>query len=285
VKAYEKILIYYFSLLSVLIVLFANPFSNEYIYLVVNAFFIVVIIVVKKVNNDYFNPITTFIRYWLPILLFTFLYKEIKPLLHIVTSTWFDDIFANLDVSIFGTNLGLWVEQFDHPLLNEIFRLGYVSYYFIIVIGSAMHYFYGKLDNYEKMLAQITAAFCISYLMFIFLPTQGPRFFHAQLFNSNMDGLLISQFQMKIIEVAAFRGGAFPSSHIAVAVIIWFSFYKANRKFFHILNPFVILLIFGTIWGRYHYAVDAIAGIILALLIYWGYPRLISTDTTEKALS
>jgi len=274
VKAYEKILISYFIILSFIIVVFTKPFTHNYIYLLLNALFIILIIVVSRIQTNHPHALTTFIRHWLPILLFTFLYKETKPLLHLITHGWYDEFFATLDARIFGVNLGLWVEKFDLPILNEIFRLGYVSYYFIIVIGSALHYFYGKIENFEKMIAQVTMTFCISYLMFIFFPTQGPRFFHAHLFNSNMDGLLISAFQMKIMEVVAFPGGAFPSSHIAVVIIVWFSLYSSNRKFFNIFAPFVILLILGTIWGRYHYAVDAIAGIILALLVYLIYPIL-----------
>ena len=274
-KPFEKILLIYFLILSLIILIFSPPFASEYKYIFVNIFFFTLILIAAKLHSSYLNKYTKFIRYWLPIFLFTFIYRETYPLIHIIYSGWFDPIFSKWDITIFGVNLGLWIEQFDHPLLNELFRLGYVSYYAIIVVGSGIHYFRGDQGDYEKMLSQVTLAFCISYLMFLLLPTQGPRFYNAPLFSTEMNGLFISHIQKKIIEVAAFPGGAFPSSHIAVVILIWFSFYKKHPITFFVLSVLSILLILGTIWGRYHYAIDAIAGILLAMAIYYSTPLIL----------
>jgi membrane-associated phospholipid phosphatase len=225
----------------------------------------------SQIFHKWPNKYTAFLYYWLPIFLFTFMYEEIKPLLQLVTNKWYDDLFSIADIRIFGLNFSLWVEQYDYLLLNELFRVGYGSYYFIILFGSYIHYFQGELSEYISMLSKVTLAFIVSYILFIFLPTQGPRFYQSNLFQTNMDGLLFSYFQQKIMEYASFKGGAFPSSHVAVALIILTSFYKNHFCLFFVFLPFMVLLIIGTVWGRYHYAIDVIAGIILAVLIELGF--------------
>jgi len=226
-----------------------------------------VVITVKNQSEAKTSAVGQFVRFWLPLFLFTFMYEEAGKLIHLINRGWIDPILVHIDQIIFGVNPGLWVEKFDHPLLNEIFRIGYGSYYFIIVIGADILYFKDERQEYVRMLSAVTMAFCLSYLMFIIFPAQGSRFFQADLFHTNMDGLWFSWFQQEIIEIGSFRGGAFPCSHIAVALIVWLSLYKTHRRSFWIIVPFIVLLVLGTVYARYHYAIDGIAGILLALVV------------------
>jgi hypothetical protein len=270
---FEKVLFIYLSLLSILIIAFSIPFSCFYKFLLINLLFTTIIFATAYYSQNNSNKYTKFFRYWLPVFLFTFLYEETGFLIHLIHPSWFDSFFSSMDIKIFSVNLGLFVEQFDNRLLNELFRIGYGSYYLIILSGLFIHYFWGRISEYEIMLSKITTAFCISYLLFIILPTQGPRFYHESIFHTNMDGLLFSYIQQKIMQLGSFRGGAFPSSHIAVALIVWWSLFSNHRKYFNMMGFFMFLLIMGTIWARYHYAIDALAGILLAILVEIGFNK------------
>jgi membrane-associated phospholipid phosphatase len=60
---------------------------------------------------------------------------------------------------------------------------------------------------------------------------------------------------------------AFPSGHTAVALVSLLYAWKYREKvLFWILVPAVSALIVSTVYLRYHYVVDVIAGILLAAL-------------------
>jgi membrane-associated phospholipid phosphatase len=62
-------------------------------------------------------------------------------------------------------------------------------------------------------------------------------------------------------------GAAFPSSHVAVALCtLFFSFrYLRRVRYLHLVAA--ILLCVSTVYGRYHYVLDVVAGIAVAALL------------------
>ena len=65
-------------------------------------------------------------------------------------------------------------------------------------------------------------------------------------------------------------GGAFPSSHVVVACLVLRESFRQRLKLRWVLSLVVPLLCLGTVYGRYHYASDVVAG----LLIFWPLVRL-----------
>ena len=62
-------------------------------------------------------------------------------------------------------------------------------------------------------------------------------------------------------------GAAFPSSHVAVAICtVHFSFLYI-RRIRHVHLIAAILLCVSTVYGRYHYVVDVVAGILTAAVL------------------
>ena len=62
-------------------------------------------------------------------------------------------------------------------------------------------------------------------------------------------------------------GAAFPSSHVAAALTSSVSAGWGWRPLGWALVPVAVLLTFGTVYGQFHYAVDAAVGVVLALVI------------------
>ena len=108
--------------------------------------------------------------------------------------------------------------------------------------------------------------FFISYILFILLPVAGPRFILTDQITVSYDGLLLTSSLRNFVANAGHRGGAFPSSHVAVAVVVliflWKYYPKIAKKYF---LAAVIALSLATIYGQYHYITDVIAGLILGM--------------------
>ena len=68
---------------------------------------------------------------------------------------------------------------------------------------------------------------------------------------------------------------AFPSSHVGISTIcMLLAWHSRNKKLLFIMLPFYILLCLATVYIQAHYAIDAIAGFITALIFYFGYSLL-----------
>jgi membrane-associated phospholipid phosphatase len=81
--------------------------------------------------------------------------------------------------------------------------------------------------------------------------------------------------------MAGLHGGCMPSSHVAVATVVFVFAYKYTRRLFYFLGPLILSLFVGTVWGRFHYLSDVIAGILVAFLsLYLG--RRIEKDRIKR---
>ena len=62
-------------------------------------------------------------------------------------------------------------------------------------------------------------------------------------------------------------GAAFPSSHVAGAVVATLCALRFWRPLGLVLLPLTIGLIFAVVYGQFHYAVDAVAGLAVAIAV------------------
>src|SRR6185503_2069928 len=62
-------------------------------------------------------------------------------------------------------------------------------------------------------------------------------------------------------------GAAFPSSHVAASVVATGMALRYWRALGLVLLPFTAGLILAVVYGQFHYAVDALAGLIVAALM------------------
>lgn len=71
-----------------------------------------------------------------------------------------------------------------------------------------------------------------------------------------------------IVENGSAHGTAFPSTHTAVATLILLVSWHVHTLFFYFITPVALGLIISTIFGRFHYCVDMIAGIFYGISVF-----------------
>jgi membrane-associated phospholipid phosphatase len=68
-------------------------------------------------------------------------------------------------------------------------------------------------------------------------------------------------------------GTAFPSSHVAAALVAAGCAWRALRPLGMTLVPLALLMSLATVYGQFHYAVDALAGAALAAVVLFAGRR------------
>lgn len=266
---FDHLVLLYCWIIVILMINFVRPL-NEYLeplFFHIGMIFLTILIALFIKPNK--NRIFAFVRYLYPLLALTFFYHNCGKLVGVIITRFYDQQIIALEKSIIGLSLTVWLDGHLHVFWNELMSLGYFSYYFMIP-GLALFLFFHKRDNENIQFVTATCVtFFISYLVFLFYPVAGPRFYFEGIYQNEITGPFFRQLVNQVINNAAFRGGAMPSSHVAEAVVTMIFAIRSYGKKAWFLVPAVACLALGTIYGRFHYLTDVVLGLLLGFIISW----------------
>src|SRR5665213_1032876 len=221
------------------------------------------------------NPVVRFIKDFYPLVAMLFFYKEIGLLVHQYFDWTLDEALIGVDDELGRIGRRIWnFQQFYPPirLLNEFFSIGYSFYFLLMPLSALVIYFKAPLSNFRAFMFSLSFTYYFCYLLFIFLPAESPRFYMPGL-REALKGYWVSDWLQAAVEKNAFPGGSFPSSHIAASIICIMAYPYLGRFKQPVL--FLTLALFaGTIYGRYHYFADVVAGSMVGTGIYFLGPWL-----------
>jgi membrane-associated phospholipid phosphatase len=195
------------------------------------------------------------------------IFESLEYMVHMIQPRDIDHVLIKIDYLIFHGHPTVLLERFIHPLLTDIMQLTYISYYFLpIILGISLKI--KKHDHaFDRSLFLIIFCFYLSYIGYLSMPALGPRYTISHLHAIDLDGWMISEpIQRALNRLEGIKRDAFPSGHTGVALTVLYCAYLYEKKIFWIYLPIVILLILSTVYCRYHYVVDVLAGILLALV-------------------
>lgn len=275
-------LLLYFAAIEV-IVLFTDPklfLSSEFI---INRLIFLVLFIFSYFIKDKVQPKTWTLLTIIPIYAaLTFLYKETATLNTLFHPT-IDNGLMTLDESLFGFQPALeFSKNWSSALFSELMFFGYFSYYVmpLVIFFLLFNQSVEKIKSFGFMLI---TSFLIYYLFFILVPAVGPQFY----FEAPLNQIEAKGIFGKIIKIIQENGevptAAFPSSHVGIALImlIWLKF--NTNKYLKYFIPNVLLLIFATVYIKAHYAVDIIAGILSAPIVYFISNQLYQKISIQNA--
>lgn len=254
----------YLTLTAILFLLLPQPASSYISHIYFRFLLIAGIAAIIVLDSKFKNNFTSFVHLFYPLALLSYVYGETALLNHLFFNKDFDPFFINLDKLIFGFQPAIaFSRAFPQVWFSELMNLGYFSYYFM-TIGVALTIYFIKREFAKKAVFIIITSFFIYYLTFIIFPVVGPQFY----FKPPLSEVPVSGFFSKAVKLVQEYGehptGAFPSSHVGMALIfLWLSF-KSSKTLFIILLPFVVIILFATVYIKAHYATDVIGGILSA---------------------
>ncbi|MXY67974.1 MAG: phosphatase PAP2 family protein [Acidobacteriia bacterium] len=164
------------------------------------------------------------------------------------------------------------------PLLPGALELLYLMTYAVAPAALAILATAGRLDRSDRLLACFAASAVSAYALYPFFPSEPPRTIFPGELSSSID-TVFRQVNWWILGKAGIHTSVFPSGHVASAFGAGIGLLLAlpERKVYGIAMTFVGAgIALATVYGRYHYAVDALAGLLvacLASLVCWALFR------------
>jgi len=200
-----------------------------------------------------------------PLLFIPITFDSFADLLPWVSPVEQDPWLIQLDLALLGVHPTVWLERFIHPVLTELLTWAYTAYYFLPIILGVALYRRGKERDFDRVVFGLVLCFYLSYLGYFLVPAIGPRFTLRSLQQVELKGLLLAEPIMDTLNrLERFKQDAFPSGHTAVVLLVLYYARQFVRGLFWPFLPVVVALILSTVYLRYHYVVDVLAGMFLA---------------------
>lgn len=197
---------------------------------------------------------------------FFYLFTIDVRLQHIFFSQWDDQAVINIEQHLFGVQPTIWIQRLISPWLTEWMIFCYVFYVALYPVLSAMIYYRRGEREMEDYLYYLSLAMVLGTMSSIFFPVAGPMRQIGGLYDVPLRGYFFASIGEFVRNNVHSPGGAFPSIHCAAATIMLWMAFRYSRVSFYVLAPVILSLYISTVYGRFHYLLDVIAGILVAVL-------------------
>lgn len=235
---------------------------------------------------------TLFLRVLVQMIFLSWWYPDTYELNRVLPNL--DHIFATWEQNVFGCQPALlFAQKVPWGWFSELMCLGYVSYFPLMLIVY-LYYFFRRYYEFQMAAFVILTSFFAYYVVFVLLPVTGPQFYYLAVGTDQIaaghfpdlgDWFLAHSERMAapgwkdgfwyhMLDLTHDAGerptAAFPSSHVGVTtVIMLLALRTRSRGLIMTILPFYVLMCFSTVYILAHYAIDALAGLLTGVMLYF----------------
>lgn len=291
----DKVVVAYLAVITLLILIFSYRIESWGWLCALHAILIGVVVLLARWEHSSLRrvagsprlPLASFAHGWYPVALIGLTYKELTYLIPRIHPRDFDAALAAIDHRVLGVNPTVWLEQFTWPPLTEVLQLTYSTYYSLpIILGAVL--WRRELAKFHFFVFIVVLGFYLSYLGYIAVPAIGPRFLSSivEAQTKPLTGVVFFKSIRETLDRAeGITRDCFPSGHTELTLLVLYYARKFHRRTFWWLLPFGVGIVLSTVYLRYHYVVDVIAGALLAVAIVAITKPLCSRVTTRETQS
>jgi len=207
-----------------------------------------------------------FVRTWDAIVYVPLLFVMAMRLVHAVNPNDWDDTLARWDGAIGGLELLRSMASIERPWLTDAMKLAWITYYFLPLMMAVPLV---RMGTFLEAKDALVAAWLTTFVVYFAMPAMGPGWFEQRLNvpQPKWDEGSVSRPAKRVIDWldAPHPRHTFPSGHVMVAAIVsWYLLRHRRWAWAAVAVPLAALIVFSTIYLRYHYIVDVIGGLALA---------------------
>lgn len=266
----ERVLVAYASIIVVTAVVRAQAVPGNWGVAIGHALVILLVWLVARHGTS--RWITT-LRELLPLLLLPALYASLdvlnaggRPIRDAVVLRWEEWLFG-------GQPSRDWWQSHPSRFWSTVLHGVYLLYYPLVALPAfalAWHQDWAALRWFVR---NVVVTFCLCYLVFAFFPVTGPYYQFRHPTGPFAETPTARLVYASLVGGSSY-GAAFPSSHVAATFAAGIAAWKGWRALGVVLVLPVLLMPIATVYCQMHYAVDALAGVALGILVSLGSAKL-----------
>ncbi len=287
----DALVVTFVGMLTVADLLLATRAERPASFAWLNLAVIALVVGIAWAHNRTRSKAVAYVHDWYVAPLLYGIYRETCDLVHLAYgSRLYDSALIRADRLLFRTDPVAWMQVVANPWLTEILQIAYTLFYILFLGVGFEHYRARTLRLYQQFMFLCAYGFVLSYLAYFTFPAVGPRFtlYDFRSIDVDLPGIWLTPALRWFINVggdvppgasnavamAAADRDVFPSGHTMMSIVLIWWVLRHQMKVRYFIVTAATLTIVGTIYLRYHYAVDLVAGGVLALACVASWRRL-----------
>jgi membrane-associated phospholipid phosphatase len=210
-----------------------------------------------------------------PLVVITGIFQTVGFVVAVTNPARWDAFFAAVDARLFGTLVPAWRGALGRPAwLTDLLSACYFSYYVVPTAMGVALYVRGRREEFDRLVFGLQAILLASYAGYFLFPTAGPRV-PAEEAQVVLGGGAVSEWVRWFLRSAEMNAlDAFPSGHTAASLVFLAYGWHMFPRWRAALCMVVAGIVFSTVYLSHHYAIDLVAGALLAAGMLAAMPAL-----------
>jgi membrane-associated phospholipid phosphatase len=208
------------------------------------------------------------LRNWIPLALMLLAYKEVGWLapathLHRLEQSWI--VWDRMALREWRLRYAI---ESTGPIIPAVLETCYLLVYALPAFSMTMLYLFRKSQRADSLLVIYLLGLFLSYIQFPFWPSEPPRVVFPGEDAPTVE-TAIRQFNQWILGGYGIHTSVFPSAHVSGAFAAAFGLKRVLGErpwVYRGVFVYAALVAIATVYGRYHYAADAVAGVAVAIV-------------------
>jgi membrane-associated phospholipid phosphatase len=214
------------------------------------------------------SPVAVFLHHWYLLLYVPFCYKQVPYLVTALHLHPADNTLAHWDLAMWKVDPVFWLSSMQSRFAVEFLQAVYTMFIPGSVALGLVLWFRRPREEFRLGTFAIALTFLVSYLGYLLLPARGPRFMDYASQYPPLQGLwAFHYFQHALDKLEGAQYDCFPSGHVAVVLVGCWIARRISAPVFYTFAAFAACITFSTVYLRYHYVIDVIIGMALAILL------------------
>jgi membrane-associated phospholipid phosphatase len=227
-----------------------------------------------KISSDRKGKRGTFANDFSPLIFIILIYESLGDLIEYLQQD-VDPWLIRIDLFLFGVHPTVWMERWIVPWLTDIMSLAYLSYYFLPLTLVIVLYVKNRKLEFNESIFVLTFGYYASFIGYILFPAIGPRYTLTCLHSVPLEATWITDFVRDTLNALEHnKRDCMPSGHTQIVLMVLYLADRYEKILSYIFFPIVCGLILSTVYLRYHYVIDLLAGVGFAIASLIIAPRL-----------
>jgi membrane-associated phospholipid phosphatase len=263
-RTVDRLVLVYVGLVSVVAALRLSAFPQCAWLLAANALIVALVALVTRDDLGRFGRLMHDVY---PLVLLLALYASLDLLNGGGRVAVHDRTVQHWEAALFGGQPSRdWWQRAPSGFWSTLLHGAYCAYYAIIVVPALVLVRRPDREPLRRFVLAVTATFITCYVIFVFFPVAGPYYEFPWPTGSFVDNPMARLVYATLARGSSY-GAAFPSSHVAASVAATVASWRASRRLGAALLIPTALLTIAVVYCQMHYAVDALAGLVVGLVV------------------
>lgn len=178
-----------------------------------------------------------------------------------------DASMARWETGVLGVRPNLLLDRLASRPLSEVLMTAYLSFYFLLAVPPLVLAVRRQWTDLERFVTVVLGALFTCYIGFVLVPVAGPAV-ALHFATPALRGYVVVPLQQFIMAHADPPETCFPSAHVAASwCAVWALRGLVPAWAGRALVALAVLLTVAVVYTRYHYVLDAVAGLAVAAAV------------------